>query len=262
VRGQVQLGHERAKETPETGIDFGRVAMENSAPMIRLRAFLLLLPGLLLATSALAQVSRKEAIAMADAYLTFKWTPSAENAFHGADSDGIQVETPDRTFSRPGTRPGWWVPGKVNLGMPYMWGGFSTPAEFTSGLKRGRYAGDVYTMEKRRLGDSAVSKHAVGIDCSGLISRCWKLERAYSTKELPSLCVTLDSFEDLKAGDILNSEDNHVLLFRDFADTGHERILAYEAGSPPTWKVLLNRIPLRMLREQGYVPMRYRKMRE
>ncbi len=214
------------------------------------------------ATPTQAQVRRAEVIAMADAYLTFKWKPSAANAFHGQDAEGIQVDTPDASFSHPGLRPGWWIPGRMNEGMPYMWGGFSTPAEFHAGLRRGGYAGDVCTGEKRRLGDSAVSKHAVGIDCSGLVSRCWKLERAYSTKELPSLCVPLAFFAELKAGDILNSPENHVLIFKAFADATKQRIFAYEAGSPPTWKVLLNSIPLSMLAAQHFQPLHYRQLRD
>jgi hypothetical protein len=211
---------------------------------------------------AQAQVSRAEAIEIAERYLRFEWKPSARNAFHGVDKDGVRVDTPDASYTPKETRPGWWVAGQVNQGMPYKWGGFCSPEEFRAGLKRGRYAGDIYTAEKRRLGDAAVSRHVIGIDCSGLISRCWKLERPYSTRKLPTLCEPLASYDDLKPGDILNSPNNHVLLFKAFAPEGKTRLLAYEAGSPPSWKVLLNSIPVVMLREQGYLPMRYRKVRD
>jgi len=211
---------------------------------------------------ARAQVRRAEVIATAETYRTFRWTPTALNVFHGKDRDGIQVDTPDNSFSRPGIRPGWWVPQQENIGMPYMWGGFSTPQEFRRALNQGRYAGDVYTLEKRRLGDAAVSRNAVGIDCSGLISRCWKLDRAYSTRELPTLCMPLTSYDDLKAGDVLNSTENHVLLFKAWTDGGKTRMLAYEAGSPPTWKVLLNNIPVPLLTGQHYKPFRYTKIRD
>lgn len=225
-------------------------------------AFAGIAAALCLPLSAQAQVRRAEAIRIAETYLTFLWKPSAAHAFHGRDQDGVQVDTPDASFSKPGTRPGWWIPEQMNQGMPYQWGGFCTPEEFKAGLARGLYAGDIYTAEKRRLGDAAVSRYAVGIDCSGLISRCWKLERAYSTRELPALCDPLGSFADLQPGDILNSPNNHVLLFKAFTDASGTRILAYEAGSPPTWKVLLNSIPLSMLEKQGYQPLRYRKVRD
>jgi hypothetical protein len=209
-----------------------------------------------------AQVRRAEVIATAEQYVHFKWKPTAANVLHGRDANGTLVETPDRSFSQPGIRPGWWEAGKSNEGMPYQWGGFSTFGLFKGGLLRGLAAGDVYTDEKRRLGDAAVSQQAVGIDCSGLVSRCWKLDRPYSTQELPSICTMLSSYDDLKPGDILNNPGVHVLIFRGFVDAQKQRMLAYEAGSPPTWKVLLNNLPVTLLKEPGFQPLRYRKIRD
>ncbi len=192
----------------------------------------------------------------------FAWTPTVQNVFHGRDRARVPVDTPDASFQRPGTRPGWWVPGGKNIGVPYMWGGFSSLREFADGIKAGRYAGDVYTQEKRARLNAAVSKEAVGIDCSGLISRCWKLDHEYSTRSLPQLCDELAGYDALKPGDILNSDNNHVLLFASWQDAGHTRLFAYEAGSPPTWKVLLTDMPIAMLKERRYKPYHYRLMRD
>ena len=207
-------------------------------------------------------VTRQEAIQIAEAYRTFVWQPTAQNAFHGADRAGVRVDTPDQGFRPPGSRPGWWVPGAANIGVPYKWGGFDSLKEFAAGVKAGRYAGDVYTAEKRRQLDAAVSQETAGVDCSGLVSRCWKLDRAYSTRTLPSLCDPLASYEDLKPGDILNTGNSHVLLFKEWTDGTHRRLLAYETGAPPTWKVLLDNIPVELLRSQDYRPYRYRLMRD
>jgi len=229
------------------------------------RLLLIALLGAFSATPAQAQqptVRRKETIALAEEYARFRWKPSAENVFHGLDRDGIRVDTPDIAFANPGGRPGWWKPGRTNMGVPYMWGGFNSLSEFQEGIASGLYAGDVYTREKRQQLERAVSRHAVGIDCSGLISRCWGLERSYSTRELPDLCVPLASYEELKPGDILNSHNNHVLLFQAFADKDHKRLIAYEAGSPPTWKVLKDSISVPMLKYFGYKPWRYRNIRD
>ena len=70
----------------------------------------------MLAVRAVAQepVTRQQALDTAAAYQLFEWTPTARNAFHGRDADGIQVDTPDQGFQRPGTRPGWWAPGQRN----------------------------------------------------------------------------------------------------------------------------------------------------
>ena len=197
---------------------------------------------------------------MAKQYAGFKWKPSPANAFHGLDPDGVYVNTPDAAVLNPGGRPGWWKPDQTNVGVPYMWGGFSSLREFREGIAKGRHAGDVYTQEKRRLLETAVSRYAVGIDCSGLVSRCWGLERSYSTRELPMLCMSLDSYEQLKPGDILNSDNNHVQLFECFADKDHKRLIAYEAGSPPTWKVLRDSISVPMLKSFGYKPWRYKNI--
>ncbi len=211
---------------------------------------------------AAQEVTRQQVLETARAYQTLAWVPTSRNVFHGTDPDHVRVDTPDQSLHRPGTRPGWWVPGRTNVGVPYMWGGFSSLADFTNGIRAGKAAGDVYTAEKRARLDAAVSKRCVGIDCSGLVSRCWKLPRSYSTRELPGLCATLPSYDDLKPGDILNTENSHVLLFESWKDATHQRLYAYEAGSPPSWKVLLDDIPIRLLRGQNYLPYRYRHIRD
>lgn len=203
-------------------------------------------------------------MATAERYLNHVWQPEERNIFHGKDPQGIQVDTPDAGY-RPAagkSRPGWWVPGQRNTGLPYKWGGFDTPEEFDRGLRAGKYAGDIYTAEKRRLLDAAVSQHTVGIDCSGLISRCWGLPHSYSTRKLTTLCDPVLDFADLRPGDIFNLHNAHVLLFAGWADSNRQRLRAYEAGSPPTWKVLLNEMPLPFLTNQGYTAWRYRGMRD
>lgn len=211
----------------------------------------------------LPPVTSAEAMATAEAYRQHAWTPGAANAFHGKDREGVQVDTPDENF-RPatGTRPGWWRTGAVNLGVPYMWGGFCSLEEFDAGVAAGKYAGDVYTARKRELLDGAVSRQAVGIDCSGFISRCWKLPRSYSTRELADLCEPLADPKQLRAGDILNLHNAHVLLFKEFTDETKTRLRAYETGAPPTWKVMLDEMGLPWLLGQGYKPYRYKRMAE
>jgi len=143
-------------------------------------------------------VTRSECLAIAEAYRAHRWQPTAANVFHGIDSNGVRVDTPDAGYRPPGAVPGWWEPGQVNEGIPYQWGGFATPEQFDRELASGLAAGDVYTQEKRRLLDAAVSRHATGIDCSGFVSRCWKLPRSYSTREFAGICDPLTSWADLR----------------------------------------------------------------
>ena len=206
-------------------------------------------------------VTRHECMATAQRYLEHTWTPSEKNIFHGIDADGIRVDTPNSAYKPSGTFPGWWVPGLMNRGIPYQWGGFSTIEEFDQGIANGRYAGDIYTPQKRAQLDDAVSKHAVGIDCSGFVSRCWKLPRSFSTRELPKLCVELKSYDDLLPGDILNTHNAHVLLFSHWLDPDRKSFVTYETGSPPTWKVLRHGLRCSQLLGLGYKPYRYRNMR-
>jgi len=212
-----------------------------------------------------ATVTREEAVQIAESYRVHRWHPTQANVFHGDDVAGIRVDTPDAGFRPQGgeeVRPGWWVPGQINVGIPYQWGGFDTPRKFDQAVAAGKYAGDIYTHRKRALLDNAVSQQACGIDCSGFISRCWRLERSYSTRELAGLCVPLDRFSDLRTGDLVNKKNVHALLFVGFLDAEKTRFMAYETGSPPTWKVLRHPIRVDYVQGLGYRPYRYRGIRD
>lgn len=202
-------------------------------------------------------VTRREVMAIAQTYLSHPWTAAPANVFHGLDADAIRVDTPD-IGQQPG---GWWKTGAVNTGLPYCWGGFETPESFDAKLRQGKYAGDIYTLQKRKLLDDAVSRHTAGIDCSGLISRCWKLPRSYSTRELAALCVPLASYGQLLPGDVLNLHNAHALLFDGYTDATLMRMIIIEVGSDPQWKVQRHSIAVSKLQREGYRPLRYRGIR-
>ena len=214
-------------------------------------------PGL-----APSTVTRAESIKIAESYMYHRWVPSKANIMHGNDAQGVRVDTPDIHYQPSGNCiPGWWKPGEVNEGVPYQWGGFSTLAEFDQGIAQGLAAGDVYTDAKRAALDDAVSKQAVGIDCSGFVSRCWKLPRSYSTRELPLLCEQIP-WEALKPGDILNTHNAHCLLVAWWDDANQQRVFVYETGCPPTWKVAAHPIDVTWLKSLGYTAWRYRGMKD
>jgi hypothetical protein len=233
-----------------------------STPASRLAAALASLALTACATSNLppppSSVSRTHAVATAARCASHRWFPSSANVFHGADPDGIRVDTPDVSWHPDHSIAGWWHPNSWNTGLPYQWGGFSSPEQFDRDLANGLAAGDVYTPEKRRLLDAAVSRHATGIDCSGLISLCWNLPRSYSTRELPSLCSPLPSWDLLAPGDILNTHNSHVLLFTGWANHDHSRLHVCEAGLPPHWLVVQRTAIRSDLERLGFLPWRYR----
>ena len=180
----------------------------------RERLLLLVLAATVAASPALAApVSRAEALAVAEAVASFRWRGPEKNLVHGRDTSGIEVHTPDRSGGHGSPASECWQPGQENTGVAYKWGGFDTPESFAAGIRAFKAAGDVYSAEKRRRGGAAVSREAVGIDCSGFISRCWKLTRKYGTATLPSICRQLTSVADLLPADIMNQPGGHVLLF-------------------------------------------------
>jgi cell wall-associated NlpC family hydrolase len=206
-----------------------------------------------------SSVSASQSLAIAESYRIHRWIGSERNIKHGLDTKGIRIDTPDIGFNPPGAIPGWWQPGIESEGIPYQWGGFATPAQFDAGIAKGLAAGDVYTTAKRQALDDAVSTQATGIDCSGYISRCWRLPRSYSTRELPALCDEI-KWPDLRPGDLLNITNSHCLLVAGWQDPGQQEVLVYETGCPPTWKAMRHPINAAWLRSLGYRAYRYRGM--
>ena len=193
------------------------------------------------------------------------WKGSSRNVRHGEDPDGIRIDTPDA--DAPGGHAGaWWRPGKRSTGMPYKWGGFDTPRQFAARLKADAAnggapaaAGDMGTAEKQAAGDAAVSRFAAGVDCSGFVSRCWRLDRPFSTRELPALSRPVP-WEELRTGDILIAPGRHVLLFIQWVGTAKDRFMGSEAGPLPVWKCGEHVFSRSSLEKNGYLPMRYRGM--
>ena len=221
-------------------------------------AFVIALTGV--PTFASAQtVTRAEALKIAETFIQHRWHASAKNVRHGKDSDGIEIHTPDRASGRGSPPSECWVPDAENVGVAYKWGGNDSPKSFAAGIRAGKAAGDVYTLEKRRLGGKAVSGDAVGIDCSGFINHCWKLTKRHSTNSFSSICQKLPSPAALEPADIMNTPNGHVLLFVKWLDAEKKRALFYEAA--PFSKTLASQRDVNELAAAGYTPLRYRQIR-
>lgn len=209
--------------------------------------------------SAPSQVTPSECLAIARELSAHSWKPFANNILHGKDKKGVCVNTPDAGFE--GERPGWWVPGEVNSGVPYKWGGFDDAASFDAAIANGAAGGDVSSPEKRRMDQAAVSADAAGLDCSGFVSRCLKLPTVQDTTQLPAICTPLVNASELRPGDILNVPHRHVILCAGWATPDHKWIYFYETGGAPHfWKPGLKQSPIESLLALGYQPMRYRGM--
>ena len=144
-------------------------------------------------------VTPAEALAMADLYVQHQWTATAANITNGRinDPNGVEIETPE------------WVESGSNYHAPYQWGGFRTLEQLETGLLNGKYAGDKATDCAQNY---CVSSHCVGVDCSGLVSRCWKLPTHYSTRMMDdSIAVAYQNWDELQPGDVIHKE-GHVRM--------------------------------------------------
>jgi hypothetical protein len=216
------------------------------------RAWRVGLPVLLLIGAGCQQpLTRTEVLRIAERYATHAWRATADNVHHGPDPDGVQLDTPDAGY-REG---GWRADGQVNVGIPYQWDGYSTIEEFDRGIADGLAAGHLpRSVNRKELPPG--SRYAVGVDCSGFISRCWKTDRQYSTRTLPDICVELERFDELLPGDAINRYNSHVMLFVEFTDPTCTRVRTYEAAGT---RVQLREHDVARLIEAGYVPLRYER---
>ncbi len=216
-----------------------------------------LIPG---DAGAPSQVTPTESLAIAQAYAKHPWQPYARNILHGNDPAGVRVDTPDADYKPADGRNGWWMPGLVNHGVPYKWGGFDDLGSFDEGIANGKAGGDVSSPAKRQADNAAVSSQAVGVDCSGFVSRCLKLPAVHDSAQLPAVCDPVASFQDLRPGDILNIPRRHVMLVAGWAKPDRSWVLYYETGGIPDWKPALKQAPTQALIDLGYQPLRYKGM--
>ena len=205
-------------------------------------------------------LTRAETLKIAESYVNHHWQSSEKNVRHGNDSNGVSIQTPDRDGGQGNPLEDCWVVNAQNTGVAYKWGGFDTPQSFDAGVSAGKAAGDVYTADKRAKGGAAVSEAAVGIDCSGFISRCWKLERKHSTSMLTGICVKLSSPADLQPADIMNTSGGHVLMFVKWVTADKKRALFYEAA--PFSKTRAYEYDVAERVAMGFIPLRYRNIHD
>ena len=159
---------------------------------------------------------------------------AADNLTYGRirDPNGVEIETPD------------WIRVGENVKVPYQWGGFWTLSGFDQGLAAGKYAGDIAT--------TGVSSFCVGVDCSGFVSRCWKLPDHFSTRMMDDyITVAYQSWDQLQPGDAVH-KPGHVRLFVAFNPNGS--LLTVEA-SGRDWRVSYRSYSISEL--SGYTPRYY-----
>ena len=228
----------------------------NSPAMKSLQAFLFSSLALLAFAAPAAAVqdssvqSRRESIIeLAESFASVTWTAEERHFFHGDDESGVRIDTPDVALDEKGFKVG---PG--NVGMPYCWGGFTSLETFESELADSRWAGHVPNR-----GNAMGSSQTIGVDCSGLVSRCWSLPAKQSTRSLGALCYELDDYDQLMPGDIVNRFDAHVAIFTGWADEERTKINVIEAAR---LRVEESVYEVSVLRKNNFLPMRYKPLDE
>lgn len=154
-------------------------------------------------------ISRENVIRNASAYLSVDWVMAPEN-FARAGIENECVPTEAKFWRRP-TRFTSAAIGQTIGPMPYRWGGDDTPQTFRLRLEWGALAGSVCTCRNPAL-DYCISPESIGIDCSGLVSRAWGIEKR-GTSGLLDVSTELNSVADIKPGDAFNWSGRHIRLF-------------------------------------------------
>ncbi|HID94488.1 MAG TPA: hypothetical protein EYP53_00330, partial [Candidatus Latescibacteria bacterium] len=166
--------------------------------------------------SAYSTRTRDEIISDAQAYKNLNWT--CYNTYPDAGDPIFEY-------------------GHSYTGEAYWYGGWDTREQFLD------------KVENQHL----EPRTQAGIDCSGLVSRCWGLSSKYGTWTLQDITTEISKSQLLK-GDILNYLGHHVRIY--YSSTGispSDKVFVYEAlgdsnkvvYEPYTWSNLANYTPRR-----------------
>jgi len=197
--------------------------------------------AVLFTCQSFAQITRTQIHNNALPFTTYTFTTTSANLWSNVNCSAVgNINSPS-----------WVAVGANKVGMPYCWGGFSSLSSFTTGLTSGLSAGD---NDCTTSGDCCQSC-ALGVDCSGFVSRSWALTTKYSTTTLPSICTTYSSAMQVKQGDIFDLPGSHTRL----VDTNYEdgTFLLIES-SAVDWKVSYRSYTTSQL--TSYTPMYYVKV--
>jgi hypothetical protein len=110
-------------------------------------------------------------------------------------------------------------------------------------------------------GDAAdmEGSHRYRRDCSGFVSMTWHTSTpGHSTRSIPDIAERIE-WSELKPGDVLNSYDNHCMLYHMWADSGW--IWIYELTTA-TGGMRHRKVFTDNLRAADYIPRRYRNIRD
>ena len=191
-------------------------------------------------------IQRADMLAIAERYATYTWTGAQSNMTH-PNLDGGIVDTPDAMTAEGLANHGWWVYGNnVNVGVPYYWGGTTTVEDdpndaipdlylkttadrgmhFGEKLALGLPAGDTHIevegvdakdIDGNGTLDTVDGWRANGVDCVGFVNNAWRMGTRFGMSDTKDSSRPI-MFSELRAGDILMYEVDHVMLFHEYVN--------------------------------------------
>ncbi|HPN29667.1 MAG TPA: carboxypeptidase-like regulatory domain-containing protein [bacterium] len=192
-------------------------------------------------TTSASNVTRSEALVIAEAYRDLQWTAISSNI-----SDG-EVPVGGHIIKTPA-----WITLGAKTSVPYKWGGFTSIETYLTQVAAGKYAGSCYTSDVS-WGDD----YCVGVDCSGFVSRCWRRSSKEGTSTLPNISAQLSGFDNMQTGDIVNYAGSHVRMFHKKEENG---TYSFIEAMGTYWRVMSRNYSASDL--SNYLPRRYNNIIE
>ncbi|MGP8215750.1 MAG: T9SS type A sorting domain-containing protein [Bacteroidia bacterium] len=191
-------------------------------------------------SSGIGQITRTQILNNARPYIPYIFTASSANIWSNVNCSAVgNILTPS------------WVAVGSNQHMPYCWGGFSTLSSFTSGLTASKSAGD----DDCTTGGDCCESCALGVDCSGFVSRAWGLTTKYSTTTLTTISTAYSSPTQVLPGDIFDYSGSHTRLVDTNYNNGNYKVMESSANG---WDVSYNTYTTAQL--TSYTPRWYVKV--
>jgi len=94
--------------------------------------------------------------------------------------------------------------------MPYRWGGDDSPESYRLRADWGALAGSICTCRNPAY-DYCLERRSAGVDCSGLVSRAWGINKR-GTAGLLDVAAELRDFAELRQGDAVTWPGHHARL--------------------------------------------------
>jgi hypothetical protein len=181
-------------------------------------------------------VTRDEVIQRAKTYINISgWAPANDTVRFPEMSGNPKFTS---CFRKDGQDKAKKVCTTYNV-VPYVFGGFDDVSKFLSRIQRNdtapggwdRTTGRVtkfFAIPRKGKSPKYIAKRRLaGIDCSGYVSKCWKLRRKRGTVEIPDYFLEINK-SNLKKGDVLNKK-GHVVIFEKWTGKAETSAYVYES---------------------------------